>query len=176
MTNAQTISQLKTAADAAKNHIDVTAIKAAEAQSDYDEAVGGGDDDFLSDLEDAMSTATGLHKRAIKRHAALIGQLADAEALARVEDGNAAQAEADSLLAEVQGLLDESAIYASKMAEISAKAKPLLDKANEKRRWVVHCGVQMTRPTLKAPDFGPTLESARAIACLPGAVWINLYG
>ena len=175
MTNAQTISQLKTAADAAKNHIDVTAIKEAEAQSDYDEAVGGGDDDFLSDLEDVLSTATGLHKRAIKRHAALVAQLANAESLARVEDGKAHNAAADALLADTPALMAEAMQHAEQIALIAQKMHDAIKASEPERRLAHHHGVTPTPATLSTPDIGPALEGLRLLSRLPGVIWKPLY-
>ena len=169
-------NELQTLVAAAAHHIDVQQAHHADAVEYLAGIIATGDDDTLEEAEAAVAHYAGLVSRAKARHASLVKQLADSEANDRKAEGEAAQAEADSLLAEVQGLLDESALYSAKLSEITLKAKPLLDKANEKRRWVVHCGVQLSRPTLKAPDIGPALEAAHTIARLPGAVWTNLYG
>ncbi len=169
-------NELQTLVAAAAHHIDVQQAHHADAVEHLAGIIATGDDDTLEEAEAAVVHFAGLVSRAKARHAALAKQLTDSEANDRKAEGEAAQAEADSLLAEVQGLLDESALYASKMAEISARAKPLLDQVNDRRRWVKHYGVPLSRPTLKAPDVGPALEAARALACLPGTVWTTLYG
>ena len=147
----------------------------ADLRADYAASVGSASDDELDDLEEQTRHYETVVSRAEARIAALGRDLVKAEAGAKKDAGDAANARADAHLASLPALMAEAMQHAEQIALIAQKMHEAIKASEPERRLAHHHGVTPTPATLSTPDIGPALEGLRLLSRLPGVIWRAPY-
>lgn len=166
-----TVSEIETAAEAARIHVSTQEAHLAAARADYEANVGTAPDDELEDIEAEIAYHVGTVARAHARHAALCADLEAAKAAEQATAGNEAKANGDKLATALRAEIEAFSRQAAKLAGMADQIERINAEVSAAYGLAKHHGVTAPYLALAVPSFDAAWGALKRVSNAPAHSW-----